>query len=218
VIERHIEVTRTARYYVLGNETGSARDIWFVLHGYGQLARDFLNEFTLIETADRLVVAPEALSRFYTASEIGGSHAQSAVGATWMTREDRECEIEDYVRYLDRLHSAVAPNGSRVRLLGFSQGTATASRWAALGNSRFDELILWAGGFAEDLDLVRYRDRLSSMRIACVLGERDSMNAPDKVDAHFEKLREVALEVTLIRFSGGHRLDRDTLRKIAEEQ
>jgi len=46
-----------------------------------------------------------------------------------MTREDRLHEIDDYVHYLDALHTKIVPQGATVTALGFSQGTATVCRW-----------------------------------------------------------------------------------------
>ena len=141
--ERFIEVPRTARYWVEGSAKG-ARDVWFLLHGYGQLARDVLRAARPLAGAGRLVVAPEALSRFYPRA--GGGHSGSAVGASWMTREDREHEVADYVRYLDavcaEVLAALAPR-PRIHLLGFSQGAATAARWAGCGEVRPATLVLW---------------------------------------------------------------------------
>ena len=208
--EHHLEIPRTARYYTMGSD--HAREVWFVLHGYGQLARTFIEQFALIQQESRQIVAPEALNRFYLSEHVSGTHAQSPVGATWMTREDREHEIQDYVRYLDLLHSRVASKATLVRVLGFSQATATASRWAAMGSAKIDELILWGGAFAEDLDMDRYRSRLAGMRITCVLGERDQMVPREKVA---EQLLKSGLEVRRLSFPGGHRLDNDTLKALA---
>src|SRR3954468_23277358 len=101
-----IEVLRTARYYVIGNEHGSIEELWIVLHGFGQLAGDFVEYFAGLNESRRLVVAPEALNRYYTvAADVPAS--ERPVGATWMTREDRDNEMRDYVRYLDRLHGTL---------------------------------------------------------------------------------------------------------------
>jgi hypothetical protein len=67
-------------------------------------------------------VAPEALSRFYVSQEPGRHCPVSVVGGTWMTREDRENEIRDYVRYLDILHDEVEIEGVPTTVLAFSQG------------------------------------------------------------------------------------------------
>ncbi|MBK7947090.1 MAG: hypothetical protein IPJ85_18060 [Flavobacteriales bacterium] len=98
--ERFIQVQRTARYHVLGT-LEAAPEIWIAIHGYGQLARYFLNNFKGLEEG-RCIVAPEGLSRFYLDAE----HAR--VGATWMTREDRLHEIDDHVAYPDRAVRRVA--------------------------------------------------------------------------------------------------------------
>ena len=124
--EHHIEVRRTARYYTIGEPTKETRDVWIVCHGYGQLARLFVREFADVASAERLVVAPEALLRYYLSTEPGLHSAKSKVGATWMTREDRESDIADYVDYLDTLYAEIFSRLRRedvsVTVLGFSQG------------------------------------------------------------------------------------------------
>ena len=102
--EHHIEVRRTARYYMLGEPSAETRDVWFVCHGYNQLAGDFIREFEPIDDKSRVIVAPEALSRYYISTEPKFHSAEAEIGATWMTRADREAEIADYVAYLDDLY------------------------------------------------------------------------------------------------------------------
>ena len=63
--EHHITVERSARYVTLGPRDGTAREIWFALHGYGQLAGDFIRLFGALDDGTRAIVAPEALNRFY---------------------------------------------------------------------------------------------------------------------------------------------------------
>ena len=63
-------VRRRARVAVLG-EPMDADETWFVLHGYGQLAADFLGSFEALASPRRAIVAPEALSRFYLRSGSG---------------------------------------------------------------------------------------------------------------------------------------------------
>jgi hypothetical protein len=97
-------VLRTARYATLGRLDESVREVWIVCHGYAQLAGRFIERFRCIAAPHRLIVAPEALSRFYTERGSGFHGPASQIGATWMTSEDREAEIQDYVAYLDALH------------------------------------------------------------------------------------------------------------------
>ncbi|NNE70421.1 MAG: hypothetical protein HKN29_08675, partial [Rhodothermales bacterium] len=102
--EHKIAVTRTARYLISGDPR-KARETWLLLHGYGQLADDFLKACRVLESPDRLLVVPEGLSRFY------GKGFSERPGASWMTREAREDEIRDYVGYMDALMAHLSPPG-----------------------------------------------------------------------------------------------------------
>ena len=99
--ERHIRVARTARYYTLGSAGPHLREIWIVCHGIRQLARRFLPRFAELDDGTRLIVAPEGLSRSYLHGPESRPDKPIPIGATWMTREDRENEITDYVEFLD---------------------------------------------------------------------------------------------------------------------
>lgn len=211
--EHHIRVPRTARYRVLG-DPASATEHWFVLHGYRQLAERFIRRFQALPGvgAWRAVVAPEALSRFYVEDEVGPHDAGSRVGATWMTRADREHEIVDYVEYLDRVADEVLGAGARPRVvvLGFSQGAETASRWVGYGRTGADELILWGGGLAEDLDLDRAGGALRSARVRLVVGSEDRWAGEKAVESE-RRLRELGVEAERIAFPGGHVVNEEVL-------
>lgn len=215
VQEHHIAVRRTARYYTLGDP--GAAELWFVIHGYGQLARRFLRRFEGIATGQRRIVAPEALNRYYSEQTPGFHTADARIGATWMTREDRAAEIDDYVAYLDQLYdtllaaSPVPPR--RLVLLGFSQGTATACRWAALGTARFSELFLWAGYLPPELEP---RPQLfAGARTTLVYGRHDGYTPPAKVKAQSEALEAGELEHDVVWYDGGHEIEPEPLRSLA---
>ncbi len=215
VSERHIRVTRTARYFVLGDRSQAA-DVWFVCHGYGQLAARFLKRFEPIAEGPRLVVAPEGLSRFYVGS---GERRDQPVGATWMTREDRLHEIADYVKYLDAVYADVVGDGpppGRVRALGFSQGAATASRWAALGTARLDELVLWGGELPPDLDLAAAAARLARLRITLVAGTEDEYITPKLIAGIGRRLKEQGLPFRTQVFEGGHEIEPAALQRLVD--
>lgn len=203
--EHTITTARSARYFTLGVPE-RATDFWFVCHGYGQLAARFLERFRALETPQRCVVAPEGLSRFY----LSESPAERRVGASWMTREDRLHEIDDYIRFLDAVYAGVAPGKNSVSALGFSQGTATACRWAALGSSRIDRLILWGGEVPPDLDL----ERLRVPKLVLVYGTRDEFFTPKIVAANEARLREHHVPYELVSFDGGHAIDADALGRL----
>lgn len=209
--EHRLTAARSARYYTIGR---ADREVWFVLHGYGQLAARFLRDFEPLDDGTRLVVAPEGLSRFYV------DHADRKVGASWMTREDRLAEIADYVRWLDAVHADVFARADRgrvgVRVVGFSQGCATATRWLTQGSARADRLVLWGGEVPPDLELdrVEVRDRLEALDLVLVAGSGDEYITPKVLARDTARLDAAGVPYRLIRYEGGHELDAEVLRRL----
>jgi len=194
--------------------------VWIVCHGYGQLARAFLASFERVASPTRLLVAPEALSRFYLDRSALPNDQPPRVGATWMTREDRDHEIADQVAYLDALHDLVrpaAPAAVRLRVLGFSQGVATVARWLALGRARADELILWAGAFPPDVELTGFARRLGPASVVLVAGARDELASWTAADSQLQRFTDAGVSARLVAFEGGHRLDDATLDQLAAD-
>jgi predicted esterase len=210
---RHLVVPRTARYLTVGSAADDTSEVWFLCHGYGQLASDLLRQGKALDAPGRLVVAPEALSRFY-------HEDHEKVGASWMTREDRRIEIEDYVRYLDLLYDTLFAvlDRSRVQVgaLGFSQGVATAARWVARGRARIDRLVLWGSALPPELDDDGSLAPLRAVKLTLVSGTRDQFLGEKEWAEQQARLEHHGIEYEKRTFSGGHRLDDDTLRAIAD--
>jgi predicted esterase len=210
-IERTLEVRRTARYFELGGEGPVPPDeLWYVLHGYGQAAAEVAQGLAFLGTPARRLVVPEALSRFYRNGTSG------VVGASWMTKLAREAEIEDYVAYLEALHARVRSQvggAPALTLLGFSQGTATASRWVAKGSVRPARLILWGGALAPDVDVAA--DREAFRGLSYVAGEHDHLITRERLAEDRARVEAAGLAFRLTTFDGGHRLDVGVLRALA---
>ena len=216
--EHHIQVRRTARYYTIGEPGPATRDVWFVCHGHGQLAGEFVREFEIIADPARVIVAPEGLLRYYLASEPGFHSADAKVGASWMTREDREAEIADYVAYLDALYEEIMAKLGRsvpVTVLGFSQGGATANRWLTRGRSRADRLIMWGALLAADADLNQAATFFRDVKLTIVYGKRDQYASEGMIEDYEKLLREKRIPYELVTFGGGHRMDREALARLA---
>ncbi len=218
--EQHISVRRTARYFLLGDPKAEITDVWFACHGYGQLASDFAKEFECIDEPGRLIVVPEGLSRFYLPEGQGLHGPDSKIGATWMTREDRDAEIADYVNYLDVLYDAIMEGldrtKARVTVLGFSQGGATVNRWLTRGTARADRLLMWGSLLASDADLNEAAEFFKKVELTIVYGTRDQFGDAAMIAGFEATLREKGIPYKIVTFVGGHRMDRDTLRKLAE--
>jgi predicted esterase len=212
-----IEVRRTALIAALGPEPGPAvRELWYILHGQAMRAAEFLHTAKALDDGTRLLVAPEALNRHYT-GEVAARDAP--VGATWMTKAERDTEIGDYVAYLDAVHDRVAARFGGppppVTVLGFSQGGATGVRWAALGRVPVAHLVVWASSVPPDVDYRALVARHPGMRVTYVAGTRDKYLTPRALDAQHAVLRAAGVQFSFIRFDGGHRLDDGALRQVA---
>ncbi len=218
--ERHLRVSRTARYFTVGGAAGKIREVWYVLHGYGQLAQRFLASFDSLADSTRLIVAPEGLSRFYLDAPGSAPAAQRRVGASWMTREDRLAEIEDYIRYLDDVHADVrrlaGGDAMCMTVLGFSQGTAAACRWVVRGAARPERLILWGGEIPPELESASLRERFGQMDLILVAGRSDPLITAKIVARDTARLRAEGIEYQLIEFDGGHEIEAQTLQKIGD--
>lgn len=207
----HLRVQRTARYYTLGGGI-APRVVWIVLHGYSQLAADFIRYFTDLAGDETLVVAPEALNRYYTVSADSAPARDRPVGATWMTREDRASEIADYVEYLDAVYDEVAAGAARdgadVNVVGFSQGAATATRWVTHGKAHVNRLVLWGGLTPPETDFSRGHGSLRHTRVTIVLGTRDHYVNGEMLAAEQARLDAARIPHDVIRFDGGHVVSR----------
>ncbi len=218
-----IEIPKTARYLTLG--PADASEIWLVLHGYGQLAGRFLRRFAPVDDGSRLIVAPEALNRFYVANEPGRHGPESVVGATWMTREAREEEIQDYLRFLDLLVERVVHEAAlggakepRLHLLGFSQGVATAARWLTHGRTRPARAIFWGDFLPPDLDMATAADAWAGVDVVLVRGDEDRALRNERLsEEEASRLVELGHPVRRVRYAGGHDIDPDTLTALAAE-
>jgi predicted esterase len=215
-VERLI-TQRTGRCAVRGPEDLSAvRELWFVLHGYGQLARDFIQGVAAADDGTRLIVAPEALSRFYNA-QAPLTHFRStedAVGASWMTRDDRDDEIADQLAWLQLVlqtyRARLAPD-TPMTLLGFSQGAATAARWVDHGSISPAHLILWGALPAATLAPT---SAVWRTRCTLVVGTRDRFLPAERVTEERARLDAAGCPYRFVSFLGGHRLDDQTLAQL----
>lgn len=205
MLKKNITVPKTARYFVLGEPGEHITSVWFVCHGYGQLASFFIRNFEPIQNKNTLIIAPEGLHRFYWEKFSG------RVVASWMTKEDREDDIVDYVNYLDMVYEEVMQSlplkDVKVTVLGFSQGTATVCRWIASKKRSLDHLILWAGMLPSDIELAAF----TGFKIYFVAGDADEFIGKEQVAETEKLLASKKLSYEMIRYQGKHEIDEPIL-------
>lgn len=210
-MEHKFKIERTARYFTHGNAE-TAKNIWIVLHGYGQLPYYFIRKFESLDPNENFVVAPEGMHRFYLEGTSG------RVGASWMTKEARLDDIGDNINYLDTLsdHLLSTQSYDKKILLGFSQGGATATRWHESGNFRADTFVLWASVFPPDLDFDPSLSSLMKSQNYFVLGKNDPYFKGKESEVK-KLIQSQSFNFNIIDFVGKHDISTDPLIEIIKK-
>lgn len=189
------------RYAILGNLDESTKRLLYVFHGQGQLANYFIQKFKCLQNEGYTIIAPEGLHHYYLNGFTG------RVGASWMTSENREESIENYLTYLGALHQQVMEQitaNPKIHLLGFSQGTATISRWVEQSSFDFEELILWGGALPPDLSPSLISQRLNEKRLVQVIGKKDPYIDPQKLAEVKMLIERYKILAEYQFYNGGH--------------
>lgn len=205
---KNIAVQKTARYHhrACSEET---RAQWMIAHGYGMLTTYFARKFESLPNTNELLV-PEGLHRFYVQGTEG------RVGASWMTKEERENDIRDYIQYLNKLYSKHRKEAPLIAF-GFSQGVATICRWAAQLTHKPAHLILWAGVIPPDMDPYAWENVYANVPITIFVGTHD----PYRTDAHntlYQHIKSVRKHVDIVEFDGAHAVDAQVLTEWYKRQ
>ncbi len=213
--EKLIPVSVEAPYYTMNQLTDDTKYIWIIFHGYGQLAKHFIKRFDVFNPKEHFIIAPQGLSRMYVGT------AYQKIGASWMTRELRETEINNYLHYLDTVFEAEVSlsdqQNLRVHLLGFSQGVATLSRWAVHRQLAFDQFIIWAGTFPPEItsDQLRFVAERKQAELVAVVGDQDQLVKEETLTEQMSLLQQLTgKQVRLELFPGKHELNRDVLKRV----
>ena len=210
-MKKQVEFRFRASYCVSHDPSFQEKEIWIVFHGYGQLAEFFIRKFKSFDSSERLIVAPEGTNYGYLEGFSG------RVGANWMTKHERELAIANNHRFLDELLGVILSKYDQrpnIHILGFSQGAATATRWASRWIGKVESLVLWAGGFAEDLVLSEAKEVFSQTKITLVLGHQDELITSESILKQEILLSNIVKNYERIGFEGGHELDLNVLEKI----
>lgn len=197
----YLRVHKTARVAIEGANNPDLRSVWLIAHGYGHLASYFIKKFERLFGNETLIIVPEGLHRYYLNGVSG------RVGASWMTKEEREKDIEDYCLYLDTVYEAyiqkLAPTVV-VNAMGFSQGGATICRWAAHTIHRIDNLIVWGSVIPPDMKWEEHLDKLRTLNWHFVAGDKDEfMNEQQRLE-QLSVLEKHGIKPNTILYQGGH--------------
>lgn len=205
-MKHSIKVEKTAHYY-LQNPTQKIESILLVIHGYAQLAKDFIKEFEQLKDSSILVVAPEGLSKFY--------NKDRKPVANWMTSHERQDEIEDYINYLNVLTSQLQMENGNVTfsVLGFSQGVSTLLRWVTQTKLKIQAIHLCAGTIPPELTIKDFSN-LKGTGFLYYFGSEDMLLKPEKAKEQIQILTKMDLAMEEIFFKGRHEIPEELIRRL----
>jgi len=212
VIKKTLQIEKKARYFQLGNPGNDTSIVWVVLHGYGMLSEFFIQKFKKLENKNTLIFAPEALNRFYIDTNYG------RVGASWMTKDERQDDIKENIKYLnslmDQIIKDIGHSKFKINVLGFSQGGATACRWLFKSKLKFENLIMWAGDIPKDTLTEDNRLKWNDINTHLVMGEKDELINKEMKAKFLKLVTDYKLDYKLTLYDGDHRIYPDVLMEL----
>lgn len=206
-----LDISIKAPYYKFGTINELTKNIWFIFHGYGQLAKEFAESFSDMKSEENCLIFPQGLSRFYLKG-IGNK-----IGANWMTSQDREIDITNYISYINQIyeHEIETYRGdAKLNILGFSQGGHTASRWISNSKIRYNKFVLWGSNLAHEIDLDNIKISFSHGKNLVIVGDKDRFITVDRLIKMRQKYEKIGFIYETIEYHGGHDIYPDILKKI----
>lgn len=211
-MKKQISIPKTHKYSQLGEFSEKTNTVWIVLHGYGMLSEYFIKKFECILNEKTVVIAPEGSNRFYL------NNNYSRVGASWMTKVDKEKDIEDNISFIETLYTKIVDdighNNFKLKTLGFSQGGATLVRWIMSNSIKVDSLILWGSDIPQDSLTNQNKSRWSSINIKIVIGKKDEYISDENKKKVIDAVNAYGLSYKLIEYDGPHKIIESELIKL----
>lgn len=194
---------RTARYYCLGEPGPDIRQVWFCLHGENQPVPELAAQLVNLDTPERLLILPEALSRYGLPPD---AHGNRRIGADWFAVGDLLPDFTDLTTYLDDLAAqvlAACPAEVPVTVLGVGHGGAAACRWLGSERTHYDRLILYAAVFPPEIDRRTTLANLPKKPVTIVATTTDSYKSEAHGEGLLQDLQDVGLSARLQYVSEG---------------
>ena len=182
------------------------------LHGWGQSCRSFMRRFAALRNRNIIVVTPQAPHQFYLDAQT------KKVGFNWLTIYDRQQSILDVngylLRLIEHLDNQPAIYFDRVVLLGFSQGSSMAYRFAISGLYPIAGLISCCSDLPADV--VQGLSEAKRFPVLLAHGSEDTLVPEQQITDAMESLTAAKFPYEGFRFRGGHEITPELVEKVGD--
>lgn len=181
-------------------------EYWLACHGYGQLPEFFAKPFS----AENIhIVAPEAPNTFYLEGFSG------RVGANWMTKHHRECDVENYLGFLNEIVKKTLMGDKERRVLfGFSQGVHTISRFFLQSAVEWDALVLCGAAMPDDVLAKLTQGRLGQTKLIIATSPEDQFLNERRTQDYLSQLNVRGVSFTHVIYNGGHKVNAELISQL----
>ncbi|MEP0133879.1 MAG: esterase [Eudoraea sp.] len=209
-LEKSVSYNSKNTYETLNDFTDETKNVWIVFHGIGYLSKYFLKYFDELNPVDNYIIAPQAPSKYYLNS------SYKHVGASWLTKENTETEINNNLNYLDAILKVETMLSTRnLIIFGYSQGVSMAARWVAQRKIVCNQLVLYAGGIPNELNENDFTHLGNNTQITIIVGNQDEYLTKERLSIEREKARTIfngkAKEHI---FNGGHIIKKEIINSL----
>jgi len=209
-IEKEVSYNATNSYSTLNTVSKNTKNVWLVCHGIGYLSRYFLKYFDTLDAEENYIIALQAQSKYYLGSEY------RHVGASWLTKENTEKEIENVMRYFDAvLKAEKIPSDTNLIVLGYSQGVSVISRYVAKRKLECSQLVLLSGGIPKELNNQDFKFLKGKTKVSFIYGSQDEyLTEAYMVDSKKRFYELFGDSGTIITFDGKHEVKKEEINKL----
>lgn len=210
---KQVRYQHTNTYETLNQLGAKTKNVWLVFHGIGFLSKYFLRYFDALKEDENYVIAPQAPSKYY----LDGKYRH--VGASWLTKVDREQETENVLNYIEKvIENERIPSRCNLIVFGFSQGVSIATRLIAKTGLPCEKLVLYAGGLPNELTANDFTSLLENKtKIYSIVGTEDEYIKTERLEEETKRLNALfhgtAEQIT---FDGGHELKKEIINSLAD--
>ena len=206
--EKEIVYTISNSYTTLNSLTSKTKNVIFACHGMGYLSRYFLKYFKGLNSDDNYIIIPQAQSKYYIAPKM------KHVGASWLTKENTQKEMENIISYFDSVLSNEKIENLNFIFLGYSQGVSVAMRYLAKRKIIVSKLILMSGGIPKELTPKDFKYLKNKAVIYYVYGDKDEYITEDFLNSEKKRFEDLFSNINYIEFDGNHEIKTEIIESI----